>query len=148
LQNEGLKTITVTAVIIFLILVGYGVYQIIIPTSQYDVIIRYTERYTEQIYERTPSQGYTFLIVTLDIENKIDRKFTADPMYFKVIVNNVEYNYASATLSLNNSLKSFVDLHKNGRISGSVAFEVPEGTSAYTLVYKGLGDWKINWIHY
>ena len=143
-----LKPVTATVLVILLLIVGYGIYETVKPTPQYDVTIRYTERFAEQIDTWAPSQGHTFLVVNLDIENHGDRKFTADPMYFKVIANNVEYGYDHVTLMLDNRLKSFVELHKNGRISGSIVFEIPEGTTEYTLTYTGLGNWKINWIHY
>jgi len=132
----------------FVLILGF-IWIVGIPTQQqYDVVIRYTERYADRIGYDKPNEGYTFLIVTLDIENKVDRKFTVDPMYFKVIVNNVEYGYDHATLMLDNRLKSFIDLHKGGRISGSIAFEVPEGTTEYELTYWSVEPIRIQWIHY
>lgn len=167
------RNIVIAIVLIFIIVVGlgYGVYQaskptpstpILTPTQtpsptptltpikeQYDVVIRYTERYADSIGEYIePSKGYTFLIVTLDIENKIDREFNTNPYFFNAIINNVEYDPHWSTYSLNDPLKA-VDLHKGGKISGSMVFEVPKGTTAYTLVYEGLFyNWKIDWIHY
>jgi len=119
------------------------------PTpKQYDVVIRYAERYEGAIGYHEPDKGYTFLIITLDIENMIDREFSTNPYNFKVIINNVEYDHDWATYSLNDPLKG-VDLHKGGRISGSIVFEVPAGTTEYKLVYEGFWyDWKIDWIHY
>jgi len=169
------RNIIITVALIFILLIvgglGYGVYEATrpppasptpapapVPTptptlttpigQQYDVVIRYTERYADEIGYSQPDKGYTFLIVTLDIENRIDKEFSTSPVYFTVVVNNVEYDYHWATYSLDDSLKG-VDLHKGGRISGSIVFEVPKGTTVYTLLYEGFWyDWKIGWIHY
>jgi len=119
------------------------------PTpKQYDVVIKYTERYADEIGYSQPSEGYTFLIITFDIENKVDRKFSVYPWNFKVIVNNVEYKEHSASYSLDDYLKG-VDLLKGGRISGSMVFEVPKGTADYELIYEvPFEHWEIEWIHY
>jgi len=122
--------------------------------QQYDVTIRYTERYADVIelsgvYLPPDHEGYTYLIITLNIENKIDRKFRTYDGWFKVTTKNVEYSHSVMTTALDDSLED-VELHKGGIISGSIVFEVPEGTGlSYTLIYeRPLEDWNIEWIHY
>jgi len=133
-------------VIGFILILGF-IWIIGIPSQQqYEVVIRYTERYADQIGYDKPDEGYTYLIVTLDIENKIDRKFKTSPSFFNVIVNGVEYSHWG-TPYLDDELKP-VELHRGGRISGSIAFEVPEGTTEYELTYWSVEPIRIQWIHY
>jgi hypothetical protein len=67
---------------------------------------------------------------------------------FKVIVEGVEYDRSSASWSLENELES-VDLHKGGKISGQIAYEIPKGTSEYMIIHEPLFfSYDIEWIHY
>jgi hypothetical protein len=123
------------------------------PTStsyagQYDITIRYTEKTVNKIEYSEAGQGLTFLVVTVEIQNHADKEFSTNPYNFNVIVNNVKYNHHFATYSLPDSLKA-VDLLKDGTASGSLVFEVPSGTTAYTLTYEALfRNVEIEWIHY
>jgi len=116
----------------------------------YDATIRYTERYADTIGYSEPLKGYTYLILTFDISNNIDRDFSTNPNSFKVTINNIVYDYDSATFSLEDQLRS-VDVQKGGRITGSLAFEVPQGATEYTITYDpflSFHTWNIEWIHY
>jgi len=121
-----------------------------LPTAK-DAIIRYTERYAEEIgfnsVRYKPAKNYTFLIVTLNIENIGDREFSTSPLYFRARVNGIEYDVHSATQSLSGPMKT-VDLRSGEGISGRIAFEVPRETTSYELVYKGLDHFEIEWAHY
>jgi RNA polymerase subunit RPABC4/transcription elongation factor Spt4 len=119
------------------------------PGKQYDVIIRYTEKYQESIEFSDAKPGYTYLILTMQIHNNIDRELTIGPSYFYVTTNNVKYDYSGATLWLDDALSCCPQLQKGGEMSGSIAFEVPAGTTDYTPSYQALFiSWEINWIHY
>lgn len=97
----------------------------------YDVVILYTEKYSnDEIGRNEPKQGLTFLVLTLQIKNNIGG-YRIDPMYFHVIVNDVKYGLDSATYSLPDALQS-VDLQAGGTISGNLVFQVPIGTADYT----------------
>lgn len=116
--------------------------------TRYDVVIKYTEKYSNQIGFSQPSSGYTFLILTLQIQNNIDKAFNTNPFYFYVTVNNVKYDIEVATYSLPDTLKS-VDVLKDGTVTGSIAFQVPAGTVSYTPTYEAsFVTVKIDWIHY
>jgi hypothetical protein len=121
------------------------------PTSsagQYDVTIRYTEKTTDRVGYSEASQGLTFLVLTVEIRNHADNEFSTNPFNFKVIVDNIKYDHHFATYSLPDSLKA-VDLLKGGVTSGSLVFEVPSGTVAYTPTYEApFRSVKIEWIHY
>lgn len=114
--------------------------------EEYDVIIVYDAQLTNKIGYSDPKDGYVYMILNLDIENRKDKQFSTSPFNFKVIIDGVEYDYDSATYSLDDALQS-VDLHKGGRISGSLTFEVPDNSRQYIPYYEALFyQWKINWI--
>lgn len=119
------------------------------PEHQYDAVIRYTEKYQESIEISDAKPGYIYLILTMQIQNNIDRALTSGPSYFYVTTNNVKYDYSGATFWLTDELSCCPELQKDGVISGSVAFEVPVGTTIYTPSYEApFISWDINWIHY
>jgi hypothetical protein len=117
--------------------------------KQYDVVIRYTEKYANSISYHEPEQGYTYLILTVQIQNNIDKELNVGPQYFSIIVNNVKYDTDFATYSLPDTLKS-VTVLKGGVVTGSLAFEVPAGTTAYTPTFENpfAPAVQINWLHY
>lgn len=115
--------------------------------TQYDVVIRYTEKYSNQISYNQPKAGYTFLILTLQIQNNINREFEVNPFYFHVTINNVKYDVDFATYALSDTLTSGKVL-KGGTLSGSIAFQVPEGTVNYTPSYEAFETVNVGWIHY
>lgn len=120
-----------------------------IPEKQYDAIIRYTDKYQESIGISDAKPGYTYLILAMQIHNNIDRGLTIGPSHFYVTTNNVKYDYSGATLWLTDALSCCPELQKDGDISGSVAFEVPVGTTDYTPSYEALlTSWEIDWVHY
>jgi hypothetical protein len=117
--------------------------------KQYDIVIKFTERYQKEIsYLYKASQGYTYLIVTLEIHNNVNRTFDSDPDNFYVVVNSIKYARDYATYDLPDALKP-LEVLEGGTLSGSIAFEVPETTTDYTLGYSALFTvFEINWVHY
>jgi len=167
-SKTGRNIIAMGLVFLFLVVgaLGYVAYEVTRPPTkptptmptkqQYDVTIRYTERYADALewnssgaYLPPKHEGYTYLIVTLSIQNKIDRKFDTYYSWFNVVANGIEYSPSVMTTCLDDSLEA-VELHKGGTISGSIVFEVPKGTGlSYALIYEHAGeDWNIEWIRY
>jgi len=97
----------------------------------------------EWLYEADP--GYTYLVVSLDIENKGYESFSTNSFYFSVIVSNVEYD--TTWVGLEDKLKA-VDLLNGGSTSGKLAFEVPKdvSTTSYQLKYQAWESYNIEWI--
>jgi archaellum component FlaF (FlaF/FlaG flagellin family) len=118
------------------------------PGQQYDVVIRYTESYSRNISYIDASQGNTFLIVTLEIHNNVDRSFDTDPSYLYVIASSVKYTHDfSATDYLPDTLRS-VEVLKGGTVTGAIAFDVPILTTSYQLSYEApFTSFDINWVH-
>lgn len=95
-------------------------------------------------YNKAP-QGKTYLIVTLEIENKGYKKFNTNSFYWEAEVNKLRYSASSATFSLNDKLE-LVDVLDGGKVKGSIAFEVPEGTVSYTTYYNApFTNYNIVW---
>lgn len=118
------------------------------PETQYDVVINFTERFDTSIDYSKASEGYTYLIVTLEIHNNVDTTFNTNPLDFYVTTNNVKYTLDFATYSLPDALKA-VEVLKGGTVSGSIAFQVPKTSTDYQLYYEApFTSQSINWVHY
>lgn len=126
------------------------------PSATKEVVIRYSSTTTEHLgewfeymeewlYEADP--GYTYLVVSLDIENKGYDSFSTNSFYFSVIVSHVEYDPATPTWVMDDRLKD-VDLLDGGRISGKLAFEVPKEVTStgHQLKYQAWERYNIEWI--
>lgn len=105
------------------------------------VNIDYTSRKTKSIGYSEPQSGKVFLIVTFKIENKGYHKFSTNPYYFKMLSNNIEYDYASSTYNLDDKLED-IQLLDGGITQGSVAFEVPSTVEDFEIKYTG-NDYNI-----
>lgn len=99
----------------------------------------YSSSYTNSIAEGgEPSEGLTFLIISLTIENRGYPSFTADPfkdMY--IVAGGQSYNVSALFLFLQNPFpkKTIPD---GGQESGNVLFEVPQGTSSFEPRWRQL----------
>jgi hypothetical protein len=91
-----------------------------------------------------PRTGYFFLIVNLNIENHGYNKFSVSQYFFTIISNGKEYT-ASYVNGLPDKL-AIGDVHDNESTSGNLAFEVPEGTTDFEIVYKYASSYNIQWI--
>lgn len=124
------------------------------PSATKEVVIRYSSTTTEHLgewfeymeewlYEADP--GYTYLVVSLDIENKGYESFNTGSWNFAAIVSNVEYD--TTWVTLDDRLK-VVNLLDGGRISGKLAFEVPKEVTStgYQLKYQAWESYNIEWI--
>jgi len=123
------------------------------PPTTKQIVISYSSTTTEHLgewyewygYEYEADPGYTYLVVSLDIENNGYDSFSTGHCFFSVVVNNVAYNVIY--VGLENMLK-VVDLLDRGRISGKLAFEVPKEVTSlgYQLKYDAFKEYNIEWI--
>lgn len=97
----------------------------------------------EYIVDQAKS-GNTFLVVDMTITNNGYSEFSTNPFYFSVIVDNVKYNTAFV-YNLENELGTRTILN-NGKISGKLAFEVPESVTDFILVYEAFRTYNIEFI--
>jgi hypothetical protein len=115
------------------------------PTSTPEVDIEYSATTTSQLNQfETAGSGNVYLILDLDIENKGYDSFTTNPVYFYVVVNNVRYGFTG----IENQIQ-IVDLLNGGKISGEVAFEVPQNVMSlgYQPIYDtGWQQYNVKWI--
>lgn len=116
------------------------------PSPTEEIIIKHSATTMSLIGWDEADKGYTYLVLDLDIENDGYDSFSTNPFYFYVIVNNVKYDVAFMT-NLENALK-LVDLLDGGRISGKLAFEVPEEVTSlgYQVKYESWEEYDIEWI--
>jgi Domain of unknown function (DUF4352) len=89
-------------------------------------------------FNKAPA-GKTYLIITMDIENRGYDKFSTNPLYWEIDTNKRSYSTSMVSYSLKNRLDS-VKLYDGGKITGSIAFEVPAGTKEYNLRYNAPGS--------
>ena len=89
--------------------------------------------------------GDVFLIVNMSIHNQGYDSFSVGPGYFSVIVNSIEYDESAYTYSLDNYLQS-VGVLGGGLMTGSIAYEIPEGATTFLIQYGGYGTYNIQWV--
>ncbi|WAM22591.1 MAG: DUF4352 domain-containing protein (plasmid) [Candidatus Methanoperedens sp.] len=100
------------------------------------IVITYSAKKSTTIgmYSEAP-QGKIFLIITMTVDNKGYNKINTNPNNFKLLANNIKYDYATESYSLTGKLDS-IDLLNGGTINGSLAFEVPSDLENYQLQYE------------
>ena len=85
------------------------------------------------------------LFVVVSIENRGYDVFRVAPEYFHVVVSNARF-----AVDVELSDLSVVDIPDGGTAHGTLAFEVPTGTTAsgkvgFSLVYSGMGLYRVQW---
>ncbi len=110
---------------------------------QKSVVISYSAKKEDSIGKfGQPKEGKVFLIITMNIENKGYDKFNTNTFNFNLIANNIKYDVATESFSLDDKLDS-VDLLDGGSTKGSIAFEVPSTVESYQLKYEGFGSYNL-----
>jgi len=92
----------------------------------------------QKIGYSSPDPGKMFLVIDLTIENHGYDSVDTNPYRFKVTVDNVQYDIAGVSYSLDSIDKAMLDsvtLKDGGKISGSLAFQVPGTTTDYSFEY-------------
>jgi hypothetical protein len=112
------------------------------------IIITYSgvsaEDFSGTYYQNIPQAGNIYIIVDITIENHSNSAFNIDPLGFSMVANGVDYQRAFVF-----ELKDAIQLGivpVNGSLTGKLAFEVPEGTSDFTMKYQGDKNYNINWV--
>ena len=115
------------------------------PTDTRKIIIKYSSDIARQVSYFTAIKGYTYLTLTLDIQNQGYDSFGVKPSLFKVIINSVKYS--SKPIALKGVLEP-ANLANGGNVKGKITFEVPENvtTLGYQFVYEGSYSYTIEWI--
>lgn len=103
-----------------------------------ELVISYSTKKTSKVGEYTSSAkpGKTFLIVTMTIENNgYKDEILTNPNYFYVLIDNIKYKYDSSSYSLTDALDSSAEIMNGGKLTGSLAFEIPDDAATYQLKY-------------
>jgi len=117
------------------------------PTPK-EIVISYSPTTMDQVGKRaTAGPGYTYLVVSLDIEDNGYSSFSTNPFYFLVTANKVEY--APVGVGLEDELR-YIELLDGGKICGKLVFRLPKEVTntGYQLKYK-YQDWgiiNVEWI--
>jgi len=99
-------------------------------------------RTVDEIYYSTAEPGKTFLLVDITVANHGYESVNTNPNYFQVEVNNVRYDYDTATYSIPEmGLPKLdnADVGDGGQISGYLAFQIPDGATKFSLIFKARG---------
>lgn len=119
------------------------------PTSK--VVVEYSATRKDKIgsgtFADTPDEGNEYLILDVTVTNEGYEEVSTNPYNFQVIVNNQKRDQAFVT-NLDNEMEN-VGLMDGGTQSGKIAFEVPEGTTDYELLFEpgaGFVDYNIEYV--
>ncbi|MGZ4950951.1 MAG: DUF4352 domain-containing protein [Halobacteriota archaeon] len=91
-------------------------------------------------FAATPSPGRTFVVfdVTLTNLNK-NNLYLGSPIYFKLTTSDgTVYQYTSNTFRLDNYLTGVLNTNPGDKVTGKVAFEIPQNVKATQLSYGDL----------
>jgi hypothetical protein len=112
------------------------------------VVITYSSTSAEDMAGKwsfsPPRPGYFFLVVSLNIENHGYNEVSVSQFFFTITIDGKEYN----NLFVNGLPDKLVSatLRDNDSTSGNLAFEVPEGSSDFTIKYKYESSFNVQWI--
>ncbi len=81
-----------------------------------------------------PEEGKEFLIITVNIKNNSDQKVSYNAYDWKLTNSNGQENTEAFTTNNSNALNSG-DLAKGGTVTGTLAYEIPEGDSGLKFSY-------------
>lgn len=98
------------------------------PSDSRKVVIRYSDSFVDHIGDYRPAPNYTYLIMSLEIENHGYAEFSTNPSRFFVRVNQIVYEVAMVTFP--DEIKTFT-LSDGQQTSGKLAFEVPATVSSF-----------------
>jgi hypothetical protein len=85
----------------------------------------------------TPNPGNTYLVFNVTVTNLNKNNFDiGDPYYFKLTTSDgTVYQYSSSSYLGNNALNDVSHTNPGEKVTGQVAFEIPQNAKATTLVY-------------
>ena len=109
------------------------------PDKQKEIIVKYSAKTIATINDfAKPKAGNVFLVITMTIENHGYDTFNTNMLWFSVTSNNIKHDASFETGNLADKIDT-VDLLDGGSTKGSIAFEVPAGTTDYSIIYKQIG---------
>lgn len=112
------------------------------------IVITYTATPTDKLtgyyIQATPKEGNIFMLLDMTIENRSGGPFNIDPLGFFVVAGGTDYPRAFV-FELQNAIQLGV-VQDNGSLTGKLLFEVPAGTSDFTMKYQGDKPYKIQWV--
>lgn len=83
----------------------------------------------------TAKEGHEYVIVTIKIENKSDKKISYNPFDWKMENSNGQEVDGAFTITDNDTALNSGDLNAGGMVEGSLAFEQPQGDTGLKLNY-------------
>ncbi len=122
-----------------------------IPDERF-INIEYSHKVNDYVGMREwgSSSGMTYLFVTMTIENHGYKSFSVNPHNWKIEINNIQYNHHWITHDLNNRF-STQNIMNGGKLTGSIAFEIPKNGDdpnnyQYSIIYdKIFNEYNIKW---
>jgi hypothetical protein len=90
--------------------------------------------------QSTPTPGRTFAVydVTLTNQNK-NNLYMGNPLYFKLTTSDsTVYQYSSASFFLDNHLTGVFNTNPGDKVTGKIAFEIPQSAKVTKLSYGDL----------
>ena len=123
--------------------------EIIVDDDEKKIIVEYSSYTTDiigdgEFFADEAKSGSTFLILDMTISNNGYDEFSTNSFYWKVLVNNIEYGTAFV-IHLEDELR-LVTLRDGGKISGNLAFEVPEDVTDFEMIYDAFRNYNIEYI--
>lgn len=104
--------------------------------------------FTVTAVQNTTKIGYTntennFIIVTIKISNNGTEAWSQNPNNCTLICNGLEYEYSSATYSLDNGMSALDDINPGITKTMKIAFETPSKSTekAYSIKLSGYSFW-------
>ena len=118
------------------------------PISTQLVTVTYSSTIASQIETNYPKSRYVYLIMSMEIWNQGYEHVNMSRNDFYTVVNNVKYYTAPLTLSsdLFWEFPSSMSISDGVQDTFKAAFEVPIGTTTFSMQYGGYGTYNIQWV--
>jgi hypothetical protein len=90
--------------------------------------------------QSTPSAGKTYLVFDVTLTNKNKNSlYMGNPLYFKLTTSDgTVYQYSSSSFWLDNHLTGVFNTNPGDKVTGQIAFEIPQSAKATKLSYGDL----------
>ena len=110
------------------------------PTALITISYSSTTQIGTAMFPDELSPGFVYIIVNMTIQNNGYESFDIYPQNdFYAVADSVLYSTTPVSY-LENELPGEFGILDGGTVTGSLAFEVPEGTTAFSMQYEGYGN--------
>jgi hypothetical protein len=92
------------------------------------------------------SQGKTFLIINMSLENHGYRAFDVNISDFTAVIDNILYHYDNATFFTKSPLNSST-LFDSGKTAGHLVYQIPKNNTIYAIRYINSGKYYFIYKH-